>query len=120
MIKTTSHQTGLIAEFIARLYLRIIGHKIIASRLKTPTGEIDILTKHKNTWIIIEVKYRKQKTDAMTCISHNQQRRLINASMWICKHYNLNMDTPFRFDAIIMWNRFNIKHIKNAWQNSDL
>ena len=111
-----THQTGLWAEWIARLYLRCTGYKIIAHRLRTPVGEIDILAKKGDTWVIIEVKYRKTKTDAYHAITPHQQARLIKASLWISQQNNLPQTTPIRFDAILLWGNHNLKHLKNAWQ----
>lgn len=117
---TQTHQSGLLAEWRARLYLRLKGYRIMGKRLHTPVGEIDILAKKGKTWIIAEVKYRKDRETALHAISDQQQKRLINASLWVSKQYNLNQDTPFRFDAILLWGRFRIKHIKNAWQTTEL
>ena len=111
-----TYQKGLLAEWRARLYLRVKGYKIMAKRLRTPVGEIDILARKKNTWIIVEVKYREHKDTALGALSPLQQTRLIDASRWVSSHYNLHQDTPFRFDVVILWGRWQLKHIKNAWQ----
>ena len=111
-----THNKGLLAEWRARAHLRMKGYRIMGKRLRTPVGEIDILARKKNTWIIVEVKYRADKDTAHNAITQNQQTRLIKASQWVMMEYNLNQDTPFRFDAILLWGRFRIKHIKNAWQ----
>ena len=113
---TQTYQKGLLAEWRARMHLRLKGYRILGKRLRTPVGEIDILARKKNTWVIVEVKYRKHKDTALEALSPEQQSRLINASRWVSSQYNLHQDTPFRFDAVILWGRFHIKHIKNAWQ----
>lgn len=113
-----THKKGLLAEWRARVHLRMKGYRIMGKRLRTPAGEIDILAKKRGTWIIAEVKYRADKDTALNAISPDQQTRLINASRWVMNEYHLNQDTPMRFDAIILWGRFRIKHIKNAWQIS--
>lgn len=115
---TQTHQKGLLAEWRARAHLRLKGYRIMGKRLRTPMGEIDILAKKRGTWIIVEVKYRADRDTAHNAITQTQQDRLINASLWVMNEYKLDQDTPFRFDAILLWGRFRIKHIKNAWQKS--
>ena len=48
----------------------------------------------------------------MYSISNNQQKRLINSAKWIMREYKTE---KIRFDAVLI-SGFNIKHIKNAWQ----
>ncbi len=106
-----TYKTGLRAESIARIFLVLKGYKIIASRLKTPVGEIDILALKNRTHVLIEVKYRKDKHTAMFAISQRQKQRLIKAAGYIMSNYGAK---NIRFDAILLSGLW-IKHITNAW-----
>lgn len=110
------YKTGLWAEWRAKLYLRLRGYKIMAHRLRTPVGEIDVLARHGTTWVVVEIKYRKQPQQALYSIRNKQKQRLIKASLWVMSTYNLSQDTDFRFDAIFISPNHPITHVKNAWQ----
>ena len=49
---------GRRGEAWAALYLRVKGWRIVAQRLKTPRGEIDLIARRGNTTIFVEVKWR--------------------------------------------------------------
>lgn len=116
MTHKKTYQIGKWAEWRAGLYLRLRGYKIIAKRLRTPMGEIDILAQKNGVWIVAEVKYRPTTESSKYSISDHQKHRLINASLWVMNHYTLPQDTDFRFDAILLSPKTPIQHIKNAWQ----
>ena len=63
MRSKTSYDKGLFAEFIARMYLRFHGYKIIKSRYitgrNTNRAEIDIIATKNEVIHFIEVKTRK-------------------------------------------------------------
>ena len=107
-----NYKLGLFAEILTCIYLMFKGYRIIKWRYKISVGEIDILAKKKNLFVIVEVKYRKNSETVMYSISNNQQKRLINSAKWIMREYKTE---KIRFDAILI-SKFNIKHIKNAWQ----
>ena len=56
----TNQNSGKLAEFIARLYFRIKGYKIISknhkSALKMPAGEVDFIALKNKTLVFVEVK----------------------------------------------------------------
>ncbi len=111
-----THLQGLRAERFALLFLRLKGYRLLARRLKTPVGEIDLLMLHKNTLVVIEVKYRPSFDVAAGAISRHQQNRLLNATQYYLAQHQYHIDKTIRFDAIFVapgkWPR----HIKNAWQ----
>ena len=59
----------------------------IATRLKTPYGEIDLLMQDGLTIVAVEVKYRKSLTQAAYSIRPRQQLRIQQAlEFWISQH----------------------------------
>ena len=115
-----AYQHGYLAEFIARLYLRLKGYKIIHKNYKIPVGEIDIIAKKKNCLIFIEVKYRKNKYDALHAAPKHTQNRVSRAAEYYMaqnSRYTQGNAHNFtlRFDFIACALPYYIKHIKNAW-----
>lgn len=105
---------GLIAEIIAVLCLRCKFYQIIATRFKSPFGEIDIIAKKNNQIIFIEVKARKD-ISLMDFISKHQQQRIIKSSQYFLLKSSKYQKYLMRFDAIIVNKFFWQKHLKNYW-----
>lgn len=111
----TSYQIGLYAEFLARMYLRLHGYKILEKRYitgkKTNRAEIDIIAKNKNTIVFVEVKCHKTISSAWDAITPNQAMRLRRAAetYLINKHWTGNA----RFDVIVVYGH-KIHWAKNA------
>ncbi|MBR4624815.1 MAG: YraN family protein [Alphaproteobacteria bacterium] len=102
--KKTSYQIGLYSEFIARMYLRFHGYKILKSRYvtgkNTNRAEIDIIAKHKNTIVFVEVKYRKDVSAAWDAITPTQAARLRRAAETYLIKTRWTGDA--RFDVIVV------------------
>ena len=54
----TSYRTGLGAEALCRLALRLKFYRVLASRYRSPLGEIDIVAMRGKTVALVEVKAR--------------------------------------------------------------
>jgi len=84
LFRKTSYTTGLYAEFLARMYLRFHGYRILKNRYitgkNTSRAEIDIIAQHKNTIVFIEVKCRKDISTAWDAITPAQSVRLRRAA----------------------------------------
>jgi putative endonuclease len=111
----TGHERGLLAEVRAQLHLRLRGYRILATRFKTPSGEIDIVAQKAGVIVFIEVKQRKTADAAAEAIHTKNQARVTNAALlYLQKHPEYNgMD--LRFDALIMGRGGILEHIENAW-----
>ena len=79
-----SYKTGLISEFIARIYLRLHGFRILRRRYVTGrfTGraEIDIIAQKKNLIAFIEVKHRPDTITGLAAVTGSQAARLRRAA----------------------------------------
>ena len=102
--KTTSYQIGLYSEFLARMYLRFHGYRILQSRYitgkNTNRAEIDIIAKRKNTIVFVEVKARKTIPAAWEAITPAQSIRLRRAAETYLIQNHWHGDA--RFDVIIV------------------
>ena len=84
-----SYKAGYAAEYIARMFLRLKGYKIIAKNYKTGVGEIDIIAKKKNCIAFVEVKYRSNKYDALHAIPIKTQKRICKAAGHYIAHHSV-------------------------------
>jgi len=104
LFNKTSYTTGLYSEFLARMYLRLHGYRILKSRYitgkNTNRAEIDIIAQHKKTIVFIEVKCRKNISAAWEAITPIQSARLRRAAetYLINKHWTGDA----RFDVIVV------------------
>ncbi|WP_292884760.1 YraN family protein [Nisaea sp.] len=115
LAKRRAQRFGLYAEAFCRLILRLKGYRIIATRLRTKVGEIDILAERGQTLAIVEVKARPDLDTAQESVTHAQWRRLQRAALWVQKGNSRLAGHRLRFDlfAVAHW-RFP-RHIQNVW-----
>jgi putative endonuclease len=111
---------GRRGEFWASLYLRAQLYRIIATRVKTPVGEIDLIARRGDTVAIVEVKSRSfshQEADALLAV--NRKRIVRAAQLWLSRHPEL-AEASLRFDVIFLapfaWPR----HIVSAFDATGL
>jgi len=111
----TSYTNGLFAEWLARMFLRFHGFRIISSRYitgrNTHRAEIDIIAKRGNLIVFIEVKSRKTMAAAWGAITPTQERRLRLAAEGFLVKKRWRGDA--RFDVIIV-NGLRVHWIKKA------
>jgi len=115
-----NESAGRRGEFWASLYLSLKFYRIVARRVKTPVGEIDLIARRGATTVFVEVKARSfshQEAEAMGAVN---RRRIVHAAeAWLARHPAL-ADTPLRFDVIFLapfaWPR----HIVNAFDATGL
>lgn len=111
ILRYTSYVKGVNAEKIAVRYLESIEYEILAQRVKTPYGEIDILCKNLETLVAVEVKYRSNKEYLRDCISDIQKRRISMAFLDIMTSHHAE---EYRIDVVYLSDN-DIVHMKNAF-----
>ena len=52
-------ETGALGEKLAQDFLKKQGYRIIETNYRCPEGEIDIVARHKDTLVIVEVRTKK-------------------------------------------------------------
>ena len=115
--KRNHYWRGLLAEYVAALYLFFKGYRLRAHRYKTPVGEIDLIASRGKTLIIIEVKLRQNMDAALSAISPASQKRILNAAKWYMAQNKFHNYDTIQMDVIAI-GRFSIKHLDNAWQDN--
>jgi len=111
----TTYNKGIWSEYLACLYLFLLGYKILETRYKTKFGEIDIIATKKKYVHFFEVKYRSSEEKAKLAITPKNQSRVINASKIFLQLNNKYYDYLLSFDAITVNLPLRIKIIYNAW-----
>ena len=112
----TNHRAGLMAEALSRLSLRLRGYRIVASRYRSPRGEIDILAAHGSVLAVVEVKTRGQMDDALAAVSPRQWARLYDAANDFLAHAPRFSRHTLRFDMMAVGSHSWPRHIPDAWR----
>ncbi len=95
------YRQGQWAEYIAAAYLISKGHRILARRLKTPVGEIDLIAIRGRRVAFIEVKRRPSQADCEAAITPRLRQRVHRAAdLWLAKRpryqgHDLGFDLVF-------------------------
>jgi len=111
---------GRRAEFLARIFLRLKGYRILQKNFitgrGTTAGEVDIIAQKKNMIVFVEVKARGRLENALYAIKAPQQKRILTAARVYLAKNQACRDFDVRFDAVLVFGLFKIRHIQNAWQ----
>ncbi|MHA3841260.1 YraN family protein [Sphingomonas aestuarii] len=107
----TSGRTG---ETIAAWYLRIKGWRILATRVRTPAGEVDLVAKRGNLVAFVEVKTRATGSDLDHAIDERRLVRVAAAAEILSARY-ATAGEDVRIDVILISRDLRPRHIENAW-----
>ncbi len=104
---------GRRGEALAAWYLRLTGWRILAQRLKTPRGEIDLIARRGRTVIFVEVKWRRSTELLDEAIDPYRLRRVAAATEAVA-HRHARPGDIMRIDVLLLapW-RFP-RHLENA------
>lgn len=88
-------------EQIAQSYLRAIGYEIVTNNWRCKQGEIDIIARHQETWVFVEVRSRHAPNTefAFESITPRKQRRIAAAAQIYIATNQLD-DVAWRVDII--------------------
>lgn len=89
------------------------GYRLLERRYRSPLGEIDLIMRHGDSIVFIEVKSRPDITTAAYAIGPYQQQRLRRAALKYLMRYPALPNA--RFDVVLLTKDHKIKHLKNAW-----
>lgn len=111
---------GARAESAAVVFLIGQGYRILDRNYATRLGEIDIVARHEDAVVFIEVKARKstRRGTPREAVSASKQRKIIMVATHYIKKHGIH-DTRIRFDVVAMMEergRFLFDLIPNAFQ----
>ena len=94
---------GLSGEDLACAELRRRGYVIVERRYRTRFGEIDIVARHGDTWVFVEVKTRVGADfgDGADAVTEMKQRRVAQMAIDFVSRRRLH-DQPCRFDVVVV------------------
>ena len=115
MKRQLAEKNGREGEARAALWLRAKGWSILASRVKTPRGEIDIVAKRAGLIAFVEVKWRRDKSDLDLAIDERRLARVAAAVECVAHDY-ATQGEDIRIDVILLAPGALPRHIANAWQ----
>lgn len=113
---------GQRGEDAAARYLRRRGHRILARRVRSQMGELDLVTMDNGTIVFVEVKSRRSDVAGTPsdAVSLEKQRQLTRLALAFLKTNRL-LEHRARFDVVaITWpsgrSRPEIQHFANAFE----
>ena len=112
------YRTGLYAESLCRLALRLKGYRIVAARYRARVGEIDIIAARGRTLVAIEVKARPSDDAALHAISAQQRERIARALQDFVMRNPRYAAYALRFDVMSVTPRRWPRHLTNAWHSA--
>lgn len=114
MNRAEAERRGRRGETRAALWLGLKGWRILAKRVKTPRGEIDLVARRGRTLAFIEVKWRNRAEDLDLAIDEYRLRRVAAAAEATAHRY-LRQGDDMRIDVLLLAPGRFPRHITNAW-----
>lgn len=96
-------QFGAAYEAEAIRYLETQGLTLVERNFNTGSGEIDVIMRHAEYWVFVEVKYRRDETFAAVFeqIEMAQRLRIRRAAqVYLVRHSLPEHHTAVRFDVV--------------------
>lgn len=114
-----AYQRGVAAETAACRALERDGWTVLARRLRTEAGEIDIAAAKPDLLAIVEVKARPTLADAALALGLRQQTRLMAAAeIALAEHPDWARE-GMRFDLIVVDARGRVRRIADAFRQEN-
>lgn len=117
----TSKNKGDITESFAKQFLTKKGLVFVTQNFHSRYGELDLVMKDGETFVFVEVKYRKNNLygGAISTISSKKQQKLKLCAAFYFQQAQLNeYNTAYRFDVIALEGDLNLPEVtwlKNAF-----
>ena len=110
-----ARRRGRVGEWLAALFLRCKGYRIIERNFRCKRGEIDIVARTGDLVVFVEVKARLETAQAIDAVTGLAQRRIADAAqIWIGRQKAASR-LSWRFDIVAIspgrWPR----HFKDAF-----
>lgn len=101
-IRRAAFARGVDAEATASALLAAQGFEIVATRVRTPRGEIDLVARRESLLLFVEVKARARIATAAESILPRQRRRIAwAAEIFLARHPEF-AGLDMRFDVVLV------------------
>jgi putative endonuclease len=114
MKRQRAERGGRRAEWLAGLWLQLKGWRILARRVRTPVGEIDIVARRSRIVAFVEVKARATAAEADYALDQFRLRRVAAAANALAPRF-VRAGDDMRVDAVFIVPRRLPRHLPNVW-----
>lgn len=103
-------------ERIAGEHLQSLGYEILEYNFRCRQGEVDLVARHGEYFVFVEVKYRKNanKGQPSEAIQTTKKRRISRCAQQYLYQHRLQ-DVPVRFDVVSILDK-EISVLQNAFE----
>lgn len=115
MNRREAERAGRRAETIAAFWLRLKGWAVLARRVRTPVGEIDLVARRGRTLAFVEVKARSTGAAADFALDDHRLRRVAAAAQALAYRFARDGDV-IRIDAVIVTRGRWPSHLPDIWR----
>ena len=115
MKRQIAERSGRDGETRAALWLRAKGWRILDRRVKTPSGEIDLVARRGDCVAFVEVKWRRRNAELDFAIDEYRLARVAAAVECVAHRYAENGE-DISIDVVLLAPGALPRHIANAWQ----
>lgn len=112
--RLAAEKRGRQAERIAAWWLRLKGWRILARRVRTPLGEIDLIARRGAMVAFVEVKARGSVAELDWAIDERRLSRVAAASEMLA-HEFMKPGDDMRIDVILLAPGTAPRHLANVW-----
>ena len=112
--RLAAEKRGRQGERIAAWWLRLKGWQILARRVKTRAGEIDIIARRGSLVIFVEVKARAIPAELDLAIDERRLSRVAAAAESVAHDY-LNPGDDMQIDVILLAPGHMPRHVTNVY-----
>jgi len=112
--RTAAEKRGRQGERIAGWWLRLKGWSILARRVKTPLGEIDLIARRGAMVAFVEVKARTTSQALDEAIDERRLSRVAAAAETLAHRY-MKPGDDMRIDVMLLAPGRPPRHLENVW-----
>jgi putative endonuclease len=112
--RAEAERRGRRAETLAAWWLRLQGWRILATRARTPVGEVDLVARRGRMVVFVEVKSRDDDEGLALAIDRRRLVRVARAADALAPRFARNGE-DIRIDVMLMAPRRLPRHLKNVW-----
>lgn len=107
---------GLNAETLVARHYRDLGYTLVDTRWRGRAGEIDLVCRHGDSFVFVEVKSSRNFSKAAHSLRPAQMARIARASQEYIGTCPRGLLTPMRIDVALVDTQGQIERIENALQ----
>ena len=102
MVRRSTRAVGAAAEQVACDFLNNRGLKTIARNFRCRLGEIDLIMRHRDCLVFVEVRYRggRRIATAGITVDGHKQRKLIRTAALFLAGRTRSANSTVRFDVV--------------------